>query len=305
MKNLKSVSALVLLAISFSACEKNNLPTPARPEPAKRQGQIILPIWDLRPTEIKDATGQLEKSFTYDSKNRLTYLYKVGEEMLSFEYASNGHLLRVNHFENGMVSDVKNANVFDLYSYNNPGINKPTKISRYINNAAMVEKAANTNELIKVQPNSTIEIAYDRNLNKISEKEFTFLGNGLAKGIVREHRYTYDSRNNVTNVIIYEQGVFKGEVQFKQYDSFRNILSGVPVVNLLPFQFTGTNNATMILSGNLPELKVGQTFIDPKINCGSEVQKKFEYNDYGFPVSETTITKDGSYTSFIKYNKSE
>lgn len=305
MKNLKSVSALVFLAISLTACEKNDLPTPARPEPAQRQGQIILPIWNLRPTEIRDASGQLEKSFTYDSKDRLTYLQNVGEEMLTFEYGSTGRLLRVNHFENGVVSDVKNSTVFDLYSYDNPNINKPSKISRYINSPAIVEKAANTNELIKVQPNSTIEITYDGNLNKISEKEFTFLGNGLAKGIVREHRYSYDNRNNVTNVSIYEQGVFKGEVQFKLFDSFRNMLSSVPVLNLLPFQFTGTNNATLILSGNLPEAKVGQTFIDHKIACGSEVQKKFEYNDYGYPISETTITSDGSYTVFIKYHLPE
>ena len=302
MKNLKSVSAMFLLAVSFTACEKNNLPEPARAQAAERQGQIILPVLNLRPIEVRDASGQLEKSFTYDSKNRLTYLYNVGEEMLAFEYSTNGLLQRVNHFPDGTVLDVKNATTFDVFFYENSGSSKPSKINRFVNSELIKEKANSTSELAKIQPSSTIEITYDGNKNKISEREYTFLGNGLAKGIVREHRYTYDNRNNVISTRFFEQNVLKGEVQFKLYDSFRNILSSVPVLNLLPFHFTGTNNATLILSGNLPEAKTGQTFIDHKKVCGAEVQKKFEYNDYGYPISETTITNDGSYTVFIKYH---
>ncbi len=296
MKNFKLVSALLFLAISFTACEKNDLSPISSPEAsASRQAQVILPIWNLTPTEIKDESGQLEMQFTYDSKKRLTALNQVGLDFQTFEYNLKGQLQRVNHFENASATSSKDLTYFDIMVYNTEPSNKPSGILRYKNGDATFSD--NTN----LRPSSTFEILYDNNMRKVSETEFTFLGSGTAKGITRAQHYQYDAKGNVTSISVLEGGVVKGIIQFRAYDSFRNILASLPVLNMLPFQINGVNNATLIANAQLYKPQIATTFVSKTIP-ELEVSKKYEYNDYGFPISETTITGDGSYTEFIKYN---
>lgn len=295
MKNFKSVSALMFLAISFTACEKNDLVTsPAPPPAAERQGQVILPNWNLLPNEIRDASGMLEEKFTYDSKNRLASLNLVGEELISFEYSSNGQLQRVNHFDNTSATSNKKLTTYDIMVYNTDPSNKPSGILRYATDVM-------GNEDAKARPASTFEIIYDNNMRKISETEFTFLGNGTAKGITRAQHYQYDTKGNIISITVFEMGVLKGTIQFSEYDSFRNTLVNLPVLNMLPFQINGVNNATLITNSHLFNSKP-KTTTEQIAKHGSTVSKKYTYNDYGFPISETTITDDGYYTVNIKYN---
>ncbi len=266
MKKIKTTVIALIAALSFTACQKDNLSEPvalATDNPLSAE-KVIKKNYLVG---ITDAQGNNVKKFTYNAINQLVEIVDGSNVSQHFYYSSSGQL--------ELIQDVnQNGQIFWERGYKyGQSPDRPKLMQSF---------SVSPSGVLKLES----EVGFVWTNGGKKKKEITKI---IATGLVTEVIYTY-ANGNLSNWEFYDSGLLLQSNSFVKFDNAFTPYKNTPVLNFIPGFETQTNNPQQLIINRM----------------GTIVNENYAitYNNSGFPSEINTSSLYGNTTQlFYTYVK--
>lgn len=266
MKKIKINLIALISVLSFTACQKDQLPTTATLND-DNQELAAKAIKKLYLNQITESNGNVVKSFIYNSNNQLEKIKDGSNTIQVFNYAQTGQLDYIDFIDQAGQITRKMS-----YKYGtNPDLPE-----------LMQDFSVSSNGVLTMES----EVSFLWSPNGKKKKERT---NGTASGIVSEIKYTY-ANGNLANWELTENGQVLETHSFGAFDNANTPYKSNSVLKLIP-GFEAHNNNPLQITNNRSGTIIDETLV-------------VKYNTNGNPSQITTTSYLGTTSNlFFSYVK--